>query len=110
MNIGIMTDKSIYELQSGVCKALANPVRIEIIAVLNNGELNFGEIQKNLDVSKSNLSQHLSVMVSNGLLAQRKEGTSSYFRLSSDKVALACGIMRELLIENLNSKINLFVK
>jgi ArsR family transcriptional regulator len=105
-----MAEKNIYELQSGVCRALANPARIEIIAILNNGELNFGDILKKLEISKSNLSQHLSLMVANGLLAQRKEGTNSYFRLSSEKVAHACQIMHDLLLENLNNKINLFVR
>ena len=103
-----MNDKKIYEMQSNICKALANPIRIEVISILVNGELNFGEILKILYISKSNLSQHLSVMVSNGLVAQRKEGTNSYFRLSSDKVAIACRTMREVLIENINRKLDLF--
>jgi ArsR family transcriptional regulator len=104
-----MENKTIYKMQANICKALANPIRIEILEILNRGELNFGEIQKILDISKSNLSQHLSVLASNGLVMQRKEGTNSFFCLSSDKVALACNIMREVLIENLNSKMNLFV-
>lgn len=103
-----MDDKKIYELHSRICKALANPIRIEIIEILNKGEMNFGDILKILDISKSNLSQHLTVMVSNGLVLPRKEGINSFFRLSSGKVSSACKIMREVLIENLNSKINLF--
>jgi ArsR family transcriptional regulator len=105
-----MDDIIIYELHSKICKALANPIRIEIIEILNNGELNFGDILKILDISKSNLSQHLSVMVSNGLVLQRKEGTNSYFKLSSEKVALACQIMRDVLLENLKIKVDLFIK
>jgi ArsR family transcriptional regulator len=94
-------------LHSSVCKALANPIRIEIIEILNKGEMSFGEILKILAISKSNLSQHLSVMVSNGLVTSRKEGTNSYFKLTSDKVAIACQTMREVLIANLNRKLNL---
>jgi ArsR family transcriptional regulator len=45
------------------CKALANPIRIEIIDVLNDKELTFGELQNETGVLKSNLSQHLSLMV-----------------------------------------------
>lgn len=104
-----MNEQNIHELQANICKALANPIRIEILEILNQGEISFGEILRILNISKSNLSQHLSVLVSNGLVSQRKEGTNSFFSLSSDKVALACQIMREVLIENLNRKINLFV-
>lgn len=35
------------------------------------------------------------------ILIQRKEGMNVYYRLSSKKVATACRIMREVLIENL---------
>jgi DNA-binding transcriptional ArsR family regulator len=95
-----MKDKSIYILHSNICKALGNPIRIEIIDILSDKELTFGEIQQETGVLKSNLSQHLSVMVSNGILLQRKEGLNVYFKLSTPKVAKACNIMREVLIEN----------
>ncbi len=45
------------------CKALANPIQIEIIDVLNDKELTFGELQNEAGVLKSNLSKHLSLMV-----------------------------------------------
>lgn len=86
------------------CKALANPIRIEIIDVLNDKELTFGELQNETGVLKSNLSQHLSLMVSNGILVQRKEGLNVYFKLSTDRIATACRIMREVLIDNLRKQ------
>ena len=41
-----MKDKTIYTLHSNICKALANPIRIEIIDILNDREMSFGEIQE----------------------------------------------------------------
>ena len=96
-----MKDKKIYILHSNICKALANPKRIEIIDILNDKELTFGEIQEITGVLKSNLSQHLSLMVSSGILSQRKEGLNMYFKLTTEKIAVACRMMREVLIENL---------
>ncbi len=86
------------------CKALANPIRIEIIDVLNDKKLTFGELQNEAGVLKSNLSKHLSLMVSNGILVQRKEGLNVYFKLSTDRIATACRIMREVLIDNLRKQ------
>jgi ArsR family transcriptional regulator len=86
------------------CKALANPIRIEIIDVLNDKELTLGELQNETGVLKSNLSQYLSLMVSNGILEQRKEGLNVYFKLSTDRIATACRIMREVLIDNLRKQ------
>ncbi len=86
------------------CKALANPIRIEIIDVLNDKELTLGELQNETGVLKSNLSKHLSLMVSNGILVQRKEGLNVYFKLSTDRITTACRIMREVLIDNLRKQ------
>jgi len=99
-----MKDKAIYVLHANICKILANPLRIEIIEVLGENELNFNDLQITTGALKSNLSQHLSHMVTNGILIQRREGTKAYYKLASKKTALACSIMREILIENLNKQ------
>lgn len=63
-----------------------------------------GELASAINVSKSGLSQHLSVMASKGIIIQRKEGTNVYCRLSTPKVAEACRLMREVLMENLKKQ------
>ncbi|MEK6782400.1 MAG: metalloregulator ArsR/SmtB family transcription factor [Bacteroidota bacterium] len=96
-----MADKKIFELHAEVCKALGHSLRIEVIDLLQDKELCFTDI---LDVTgglKSNLSQHLSVMTKKGILKVRREGQCNYFSLSSRKVAQACRLMREVLIDNL---------
>ena len=105
-----MRDKTLYSLHANICKALANPIRIEIIDVLNDKEMSFGELQEETSVLKSNLSQHLSLMVSNGILTQRKEGLNAYFKLSTPKIGTACRLMREVLIENLKRQSDLVTK
>jgi len=102
-----MKDKTLYTLHSNICKALANPIRIEIIDILNNKKMSFGELQKATGILKSNLSQHLTILVSKGILIQRKEGLNAYYKLSTIKVAKACQIMREVLIENIKKHQNL---
>ncbi|MCH7514172.1 MAG: winged helix-turn-helix transcriptional regulator [Bacteroidetes bacterium] len=96
-----MSDKIIYHLHAEVCKALAHGIRIEIIDLLNDDELGFKEIAIKTGVSKSSLSQHLSIMVEKGLLTQRKEGLNTYYKISTSKVSQACQLMREVLIEKL---------
>lgn len=96
-----MSDKMIYQLHADVCKALAHSIRIEIIDLLQDQEIGFGEIADKTGIAKSNLSQHLSIMVEKGILIQRKEGLNSFFKVSTDKVSKACQLMREVLIERL---------
>lgn len=99
-----MKDKTIYVLHANICKALANPIRIEIIEILGDREVAFTDLQTKTGVLKSNLSQHLSLMVSNGLLVQRREGLKAYYKLSSEKIAIACRMMREILVDNLEKQ------
>ncbi|MGE0638494.1 MAG: ArsR/SmtB family transcription factor [Bacteroidia bacterium] len=91
-------------MHAEVCKALANPLRIEVIDLLQKGELCFSDILEETGGLKSNLSQHLSVMVSSGILKARKDSRCNYYSLSSSKVAKACSLMREVLIENLKKQ------
>lgn len=91
-------------MHADVCKALANSIRIEIIDVLKDKELTFGGVAEKTGVSKSNLSQHLTIMVQKGILFHRKEGLHVYYRLSSAKVYEAFRIMREVLKERIHKQ------
>lgn len=96
-----MHDKKIFELHADVCKALGHSLRIEVIDLLQDNELCFTDILDKTGGLKSNLSQHLSVMTKKGILKTRREGQCIYFSLSSKKVAQACRLMREVLIDHL---------
>ena len=93
-------DKRIFELQAEICKALGNPLRLEIIEILGKRELCFSDILEETGGLKSTLSQQLSIMVDKGILKSRKDSRCVYFTLSSPKVAKACSLMREVLVEN----------
>lgn len=101
MNMAI---KRIFELHADVCKALGHPLRIEVIDLLQDKELCFTDILNVTGGLKSNLSQHLSVMTRKGILRMRREGQCNYYSLSSEKVAQACRLMREVLIENMKQQ------
>lgn len=97
-------NKRVFELHAEICKALGHPLRIEIIDLLSNKELCFSDILENTGGIKSTLSQHLSIMVDKGILKSRKDSRCNYFSLASPKVARACGLMREVLIENVDKQ------
>ncbi|HEY3251191.1 MAG TPA: metalloregulator ArsR/SmtB family transcription factor [Ignavibacteria bacterium] len=105
-----MEKKLLYNMHADVCKALANSIRIEIIDVLRDEEFTFGEILEKTGATKSNLSQHLTVMVQKGILTHRKEGLHVYYKLSSTKVYEAFRIMREVLKERIRNQSQLMRK
>jgi len=69
--------------------------------------MSLGDLQEATGLLKSNISQHLTVMASKGIIMQRKEGLNAFYRLSTIKVATACQIIREVLLENIKKHQNL---
>ena len=48
----------------------------------------------------ANISQHLSIMKAKEILTSRREGLHSY-RIANPKVVKACGLMKEVMMEQL---------
>jgi DNA-binding transcriptional ArsR family regulator len=63
-----------------VARAIAEPRRRQILTLVRDQELSAGEIASNFDVSRPAVSQHLAVLRGAGLLAERRQGTSRYYR------------------------------
>jgi ArsR family transcriptional regulator len=97
-------DRTLYELQSDVCKTLASPKRIEILNALKEGEKTVSELVEILGVPKANVSQHLAVMRHKGILKSRREGINMYYSVSNSKVIDACLLMKEVLMEQMKEK------
>ena len=71
----------LYEKQAEIAKAIAHPLRVAIIHFLKDGEQCVCDIAKYTGSERSNVSRHLSVMVSAGVLEYRKEGLKVIYRL-----------------------------
>ena len=97
-------NKEIFELQASICQTMANAKRLEIISTLGEGELAVGELADKMDVKISNLSQHLSLMKSKGILTSRRDGVHIYYRIANPKVIKACGLMKEVMTELLEAQ------
>ncbi len=83
-------------------KALADPIRLEIIEALGEGERCVCDLTSELGLAQSRLSFHLRVMREGGLLADRQQGRWIYRRLRSEAIedlrgwlaslTLGCGV------------------
>jgi DNA-binding transcriptional ArsR family regulator len=61
-------------------KAIAEPRRREILALVRDGELRAGEIAAHFDVSGPAISQHLNVLKEAGLVTERRNGTRRLYQ------------------------------
>ncbi|WP_260483645.1 ArsR/SmtB family transcription factor [Sphingomicrobium flavum] len=70
-----------------VFEALSSQVRRKILAYLAHAELTAGEIADRFEISKSAVSQHLSILENAGLVASEKRGQFVHYRIVPDNVA-----------------------
>lgn len=92
-------EREVYKLHAEVCQALASPKRLEILNLLRDGERCVGDLAGLTGMNQANVSQHLAVLRSKGLLAARREGATVYYRIANPKIVRACDLMREVLLE-----------
>jgi len=69
-----------------VLKAMAEPTRLRVLALLAYGELNVKDLTRVLGQSQPRISRHLKLLCEAGLVERAPEGSWVYFRLSEQPV------------------------
>lgn len=64
-------------------RALADPIRREILYLLKGGRLSAGDIASNFDVTAASVSRHLSVLKDADLIRDTREGKFIYYDLNT---------------------------
>jgi ArsR family transcriptional regulator len=90
-------EDEIYERQVWICKAFANPTRLRILDMIATREETSARLQRKLGVSTANLSQHLAVLKSAGVIVTRREGKTVHCSLAIPEVKQACQLIRNVL-------------
>ncbi len=76
-----------YTHKAKEIKALAHPVRLQILDMLRQGELCVCHIETALAKRQTYISQQLAVLREAGLVENRKEGLRVFYRLSGSTTA-----------------------
>lgn len=64
-------------------RALADPIRREILNLLKAGRMSAGEICDHFDVTGASISRHLSVLKDADLIRDAREGKFIYYELNA---------------------------
>ena len=65
-------------------KALADPCRLRLVAVLLRGEFTVQELTRILGMGQSRISRHLKILAEAGVLSVKRQGTWSYYRAGEE--------------------------
>lgn len=91
----------LVELIAQRFRVLSEPMRIHLLDALRERELTVQQLQEISGASQQNVSKHLGVLLREGLVSRRKEGTFSLYAIADEGVFELCehvcgGLRRQL--------------
>lgn len=84
-------------------RAIAEPRRRQILALVRDGELSAGEIASQFEVTRPAISQHLGVLKEAGLVSERREGTRRLYLARPQGLAELKAFLEEFWDERLDA-------
>ncbi len=79
-------DKELASHAADVLRAVAHPIRLQVVELLEKGEMCVGQISDALGEKQAITSQQLNIMKDKGILTSRREGTKVFYRLQNRNV------------------------
>lgn len=71
-------------------KALAEPIRLKILLMLEGKARTVGEIVDFFDLSQPTITRHLQTLTAGGLVCRRKEKQRVFYEVNPDSVSELC--------------------
>jgi DNA-binding transcriptional ArsR family regulator len=81
---------------AAVGRALADPKRLCVLESLSRGELSVSDLSGRVGCQVPNMSQHLAVLRTAGLVMARRDGNTVYYRLAGPRVLEAYRLIQTL--------------
>jgi ArsR family transcriptional regulator len=81
---------------AAVARALSDPKRLCVLEQLVDGERSVSDLSRDAGCQVPNMSQHLSVLRSAGLVTSRREGNTVLYRLVDDRVLDAYRLLQQV--------------
>ncbi|MEO9255071.1 MAG: metalloregulator ArsR/SmtB family transcription factor [Tepidiformaceae bacterium] len=101
---------TLQDYKADLFRTLGNPVRIRILEALQAaGSLTVGELQQRVGVEPANVSQHLAVLRSRGIVAVRREGTSGWYSVPDRAIFELLGTARSVFESHVAAEAELLV-
>lgn len=76
-----MDKRNPFAKQAKLLKAVAHESRLMIVDRLSRGECSVGELRELVGSDLSTVSKHLALLRAHGIVEDRREGTTVYYRL-----------------------------
>lgn len=89
-------------------KVLSEPLRLQILQHLANGELSVTAITAAVNSTQPNISKHLKIMQDENLVARRQAGNTVYYRIADESVFVLCEVVCGSLRQKFSERSSIF--
>lgn len=86
-----------------ILKQLANPYRLMILCSIATGELTVGDLNEQVDLSQSALSQHLAKLRESEIVTTRRESQTIYYRIANHKIRYLLEVLQQQFCEDIGN-------
>ena len=93
------------KFKAKIFKALSDPVRIEILEFLRDGEKCVCKIVPHLDIIQPVVSRHLKILKNCGMVTKRKDGNKRFYSISDPEVVKIIDALTPEIMNSLTEKI-----
>ena len=81
---------------ASIARALADPKRLCVLEQLADGERSVSDLSRDVGCQVPNMSQHLSVLRTAGLVVSRREGNTVFYRFVDGRVLDAYRLLQQV--------------
>ena len=85
-----------FQRAATIGRAMSDPKRLCVLESLADGELSVSELSTRVRCQVPNMSQHLAVLRSAGLVTARRDGSTVFYRLTDQRVLEAYQLIQSI--------------
>ena len=84
------------EAMSKLLKSMSHPIRLKILCLLQDKEMSVGDLREEVKTTNANVSQHLNILRSQGIIDYRKDANFIYNRIHDPRIVEMMETMQNL--------------
>lgn len=96
------------ELVADRFKVLSEPLRLKILQLLQDGERSVTELTALTGTSQPNISKHLKLMQSAGILSREQRGNTVFYSIADETIFTLCDVVCGSLSDRLKTQAGIF--
>ncbi len=92
----VITSEVDRQRYAAISRALADAKRLCVLEILAGGERSVSDLSREACCQVPNMSQHLAVLRSAGLVESRRDGNTVYYRLTDPRILEAYRLIKSV--------------